>query len=305
MLIMYNNFMETNKLTIKDSSISFFVGFLLCQLSVVFVTCIGLFITTIANIDTSNLDLFLNTSYGYLICVLAMDLTMLAVFFFMNRKKENSLIAKPSAKKIFMYIGIAILSFFCLYPLITCIDSLLTHFGFSLNTIPYELNTTNYLVSLISLVVLPAICEELLFRGLIFKGLKRYGKIFSIVISAVMFSIYHMSLDQTVYPLLIGLLLGVIMYYENNILYCIAIHLTNNFLSLTLSYLNVPLMYQHWTYILIAIVLATVFITLVLYFTIKNHKNHPKESINAEGKIYFYVSIIIMLILWIITNCSK
>lgn len=152
------------------------------------------------------------------------------------------------------------------------------------------------------MVIAPAICEELLFRGIIFKGLQKHGKVLSITISALMFSLFHMSISQTVYPILMGMLLAVIMYYENNIYYCIAVHLTNNFLSLTLSYFKINLIFNHWTYILLAIILLAVFLTLILTFTIKNNKNSEKQPISKTNLIILLSSLAIMILFWILVN---
>lgn len=294
--------MDEKKLTIKDSSVAFLSAFLISQLAIVFVTIITIIICNIAGLGSESYQTFFNTSYGYLILASVMYLVIASVFFFINRKSDNKIISKPSWKKFFFYIFIAIISFLALYPIITCIDTLLADLGISLNTLPYELNTSGYLVSLLSVVILPAVVEELLFRGLIFKGLKPYGKVFSVTISALIFSLYHMSIDQLIYPFLIGLLLGVIMYKENNILYCIAIHFTNNFLSLTLSYLNINLSYNHWTYILIAIILLIAFVSIILYFTLKSRKEESKEKISSEGKAYFSICLTILVIIFILSS---
>lgn len=294
--------MERKPLTIKDSSVAFLSAFLISQLAIVFVTIFAIIICNIAGLGSESYQTFFNTSYGYLILASVMYLVIALVFFFINRKSDNKIISKSSGKKILFYILIAIISFLALYPIITCIDTLLVNLGISLNTLPYELNTSGYLVSLLSVVILPAIVEELLFRGLIFKGLKPYGKVFSISISALIFSLYHISIDQTIYPFLIGLLLGVIMYKENNILYCIVVHFTNNLLSLTLSYLNINLSFNHWTYILIAIILLIAFISIVLYFTLKGRKEEPKEKITTDGKAYFSICLTILAIIFILSS---
>ena len=294
--------MERKPLTIKDSSVAFLSAFLISQLAIVFVTILAIIICNIAGLGSESYQTFFNTSYGYLILASVMYLVIALVFFFINRKSDNKIISKSSGKKILFYILIAIISFLALYPIITCIDTLLVNLGISLNTLPYELNTSGYLVSLLSVVILPAIVEELLFRGLIFKGLKPYGKVFSISISALIFSLYHISIDQTIYPFLIGLLLGVIMYKENNILYCIVVHFTNNLLSLTLSYLNINLSFNHWTYILIAIILLIAFVSIVLYFTLKGRKEEPKEEITTDGKAYFSICLTILAIIFILSS---
>ena len=187
-----------------------------------------------------------------------------------------------------------------LYPIVICADSLLIKCGISLNSIPYTLDTKNYILSIFSLVIAPAICEELLFRGLIFKGLKRHGKAFSIIITAVMFTIFHLSISQTVYPLLMGLLLSFVMYRENNIIYCILIHMINNFISLTLSYAGVSLIFNHWTYIMLAIVLAVIFISILLICILKDNKK--EDPIDRSGKIFLVCSLIIMSIIWLLNN---
>ena len=294
--------MQEKKLTAIDSSLSFFIGFLLTQISALLVMFIGYFICVIANIELDMLQPFFNTAFGYLLLVIAMDIVMFLIFWFYNKRTDEKFVSKPSVKKIFIYILLAILSFFMLYPIVNCFDSWLVSIGVSLNTIPYELNTANYFISLLSLVIFPAISEELLFRGIIFKGLKRYGKIFSITISSLMFTIFHLSISQTIYPLLFGLMLGVIMYYEDNILYCITAHMTNNFLSLTLSYFNVSLSYNHWSYILIAFILLIVFVTIVLYFTIRKAKSSEKIKLNSKELTYLIGSLIIMLIIWLLNN---
>ena len=292
--------MEEKKLTVKDSSLAFFVGFLLCQLSVVVATCIGLIIAKIFKFSTNQFELFLNTGLGYFILTLFLDLTMIAIFLFFNKNKTNKIFKKITTKKVLFYILVAVASFATLYPIIICIDSLLIRLNITSNTIPYALTTKNYFISILSLVILPAICEELLFRGIIFKGLKQHGKIFSVCITAIMFSIFHMSTTQTVYPLLMGLLLSVIMFYEDNIYYCIIVHTVNNFISLTVSYFNLKLFFNHWSYIILAIVLAGLFIATLTYFIIKNHKNNEKQPLLKNDKYYIIFSIAIMLLIWLV-----
>ena len=294
--------MKEHKLTIKDSALSFLLGFLLCQLGVIVATCITFIIFKISGSNMDLFESFFNSAIGYLISALALYLVMLLIFFYFNKAKENQIGKRPQIKKLLLYITIAIISFFSLYPIIVCVDSLLIKCGIKISSIPYDLTTKNYFISLLSLVIAPAICEELLFRGIIFKGLKKHGQAFAIILTSVMFTLFHMSISQTVYPLLMGLLLSVIMFYENNIYYCIAVHLTNNFLSLTLSYFKVNLIFQHWTYILLAIFLFIAFTSVTIYLTFRKNKTHEKEKVSKEEKSYLLVVLITMIILWFSIN---
>lgn len=291
--------MEKIKLTANDSSIAFAGGFLICQLAVVFATIIAGVIAKIVNFE--EIELFLQTASGYLILSFAMYGAMLFSFFLFNKNKENKILSKPNPIKIIVYILISIVAFFVLYPIVNCADSLISKLGIKLNTISYNLTTANYFISIISLVLLPAICEELLFRGLIFKGLKPYGKTLSIMLTSVMFAIYHMSISQLVYPILFGCLLTAVMYKENNILYCILMHTVNNFIALTFSYLNINLVFNHWTYILLAIILTLFFIVALILFICKI-KTEEKQKFTTSNKKYLIISSVGMIILWIILN---
>lgn len=293
--------MEDKNLTVKDSSLAFLGGFILCQIAIVAATSIGLIIAKICKFNLTEFELFLNTGLGYLILTLVLDLTILAVCFFFKKKKTLNIFAKPKPIKLLIYVCVALITFILLYPIVTVCDSLLYKIGITPNIIPYTLTKKNYFISILSLVILPAVCEELLFRGIIYNGLKKHGKTFSIILTGLMFSIFHMSLTQTVYPLLMGILLSVIMFYENNIYYCITVHLISNFTSLTLSYFDINLMFNHWTYILLAILLAILFTFVILFLTLKNSKNQYKQPITRQDKTYLTTVMSIMLFLWIIS----
>ncbi|MBR2969653.1 MAG: CPBP family intramembrane metalloprotease [Clostridia bacterium] len=297
--------MEELKLTVKDSSLSFVVGFIFCQFAALIVTTLIFFFITLLGLPLDQSEAFITSAWGYLFSTIGLDGALLAIFLFFNKNKNNSILHKPTIKKSILYILLAILSFFALYPIITIIDIEIIKLGFKPSSLPYDLNTTNYFISIVSLVILPAIMEELLFRGIIARGLKKHGKTFSIIISAIMFSIFHMSISQTIYPLLIGLVLAVVMYNEENIIYPILIHATNNLLSLTLQYFELPLYFDHWTYILIAVVLAVIFLSTVIYFMIKGNKNSKQIKLSTKDKIFLTISLVFMIIIWIAYNIAN
>lgn len=71
------------------------------------------------------------------------------------------------------------------------------------------------------------ITEELIFRGFLLKGLKKYGKGIAIVTSAVLFGVFHANLVQSVFAFAIGLVLGYVAM-EYSICWAIALHFINN-----------------------------------------------------------------------------
>jgi membrane protease YdiL (CAAX protease family) len=86
-------------------------------------------------------------------------------------------------------------------------------------------------------IVAPVV-EELIFRGLILHGLRRnYNAIVAVIISALLFALFHLNPWQFPATFVLGLLLGWIMIRTNNILLAIIGHSINNLLVLlTITY---------------------------------------------------------------------
>ena len=86
------------------------------------------------------------------------------------------------------------------------------------------------------MAVVPAICEELAFRGFIFGGLVRGGsKVRAVLVTAAMFGISHGILQQSISASLMGVLLGWVTLKTGSVLPCILVHVTNNALSVSLE----------------------------------------------------------------------
>lgn len=83
---------------------------------------------------------------------------------------------------------------------------------------------------------IPAICEELAFRGFIFGGLVRQGgRLRAVVVTALLFGISHGFLQQSIAASFMGVLLGWIALRTGSVLPCILVHFTNNALSVSMS----------------------------------------------------------------------
>lgn len=81
--------------------------------------------------------------------------------------------------------------------------------------------------------VVAPIVEELIFRGLILQGFRRnYNSVTAVVLSALLFALFHLNPWQFPATFVLGLLLGWIMLRTNNILLAILGHSINNFLVL-------------------------------------------------------------------------
>lgn len=89
------------------------------------------------------------------------------------------------------------------------------------------------LVIFMQVVIIGPIVEELLFRGILLKGLlnKYFNKpIKAIVYSSIIFAFMHFNLAQGIAAFGGAIILGLIYYYTRSIKLCIIIHFINNFL---------------------------------------------------------------------------
>ena len=82
---------------------------------------------------------------------------------------------------------------------------------------------------LIVIALTPAICEELAFRGFILSGLARGGRLgIAIIISSMMFGIFHVIPQQAFNAALVGLIIGLIAVESRSIFPAMLFHFTSN-----------------------------------------------------------------------------
>lgn len=96
------------------------------------------------------------------------------------------------------------------------------------NPLP-DINNFNELLSgIIVIAVSPAICEEVMARGVIMRGYERFGKKTALVVSALLFSLMHRNIQSLVSIFIIGLILGYVVYRTNSIFAGMIVHFINN-----------------------------------------------------------------------------
>jgi sodium transport system permease protein len=87
--------------------------------------------------------------------------------------------------------------------------------------------------------ITPAVCEEVVFRGFILSGLRRFGQWPAIVISSLFFGLLHPSIYQFLPTFLLGLLLGWLVWVSGSVLCSIIVHALSNGVIATLVHLSV------------------------------------------------------------------
>lgn len=98
----------------------------------------------------------------------------------------------------------------------------------------------NLFINLFYLALLPAISEELFFRGIIQKFAYSFTKrpYISILISGLVFALMHFSIYEFIPIFLAGLLLAWVYYISSSIYLCILLHFLNNGIQVVMVYLG-------------------------------------------------------------------
>ena len=76
--------------------------------------------------------------------------------------------------------------------------------------------------------------EEFIFRGVLLKKARRFGDRTAVVFCAVMFGLMHGNLNQCLYAVVIGLILGYVAVRTNRIFYNVLLHMAVNSFSMVL-----------------------------------------------------------------------
>ena len=90
-------------------------------------------------------------------------------------------------------------------------------------------------VAAVSLSVLPALCEEFAFRGIVMGILSRGGECFAIISSALFFALLHQNIGAVLFAFGAGLVLGEVRRISGRLLPCIIVHFLNNIFALALN----------------------------------------------------------------------
>ncbi|MGZ8558670.1 MAG: CPBP family glutamic-type intramembrane protease [Chitinophagaceae bacterium] len=118
-------------------------------------------------------------------------------------------------------------------------DSLEEEYNRQVSAIISLKNSKEYLIALIIMAFLPALCEEALFRG----GLQNFltrgtnSPWFSIIVVSILFSLAHFSFYGFLSRFFLGVVLGALFHYSGKLWLSILAHFINNALAITMLYI--------------------------------------------------------------------
>lgn len=131
---------------------------------------------------------------------------------------------KPSTMALLVIFTITIT------PVMSFINSLSLLFADSVitETITGITSNSTVLVSFLAIAILPAIFEEVAFRGVFYSEYSSISPRKAILLSGLMFGMLHMNLNQFMYAAAMGMVMALIVEATDSILSTMIIHLINN-----------------------------------------------------------------------------
>ncbi len=92
--------------------------------------------------------------------------------------------------------------------------------------------------AVIALALLPALCEELVYRGIVFSGFRNTSLKTAVLMNALLFGLMHLNLQQFFYAFAMGLVFALLRYRTGSIFYPFVCHAGINTLQISAYYLT-------------------------------------------------------------------
>lgn len=98
--------------------------------------------------------------------------------------------------------------------------------------------STNPAIGILCIALIPAICEELLFRGFLLSSVKKWKPWIAVTVTGVLFGAAHLSVYRFLPIALLGILLAYIDLKTDSLFLGMLFHFFNNLISVVTLYLN-------------------------------------------------------------------
>ena len=174
-------------------------------------------------------DIFIGTIVTQL---LTLATPLLLAWYMKSDKKELFSLKKPQLSvlpgSILLYIG----TYLLVLVAGAALSVLFPESAQNVNTTFDEIMSHSFLAVVLVVAGMPAIGEELLFRGLTLGSLSnKYKAVWAILVSALIFGAFHGSLVKLLPTAMLGACFAYIVYKGGSIYITMALHFLNNFVS--------------------------------------------------------------------------
>ena len=280
-------------------------------------------VLVISLVSASNIPILTDSNITVILVAICNYVLPLPIFLYLMNKFESSEIEKESVdlKTFIKYIAITI-TLMLIGNLIGII--LTTIIGGAIqseisNPVENLINSTNIWLNLALISIIGPIFEEILFRKILIDKTIKYGARISIIISALLFGLFHGNVNQFFYAFLMGGVFAYVYIKTVKIIYPIILHLIVNLMGSVISLKLIQSISNLYSgsinlfdasfviiYVIIILILVTIGLILLLtkFKTAKfkgsktkiNLKKPFKTSLINVGMICFIIFYLIQII---------
>ena len=180
--------------------------------------------------------------------------------------------------------------------------------GFKLTSPDFSTPTdiTDRILYVLAIAVIPALAEELSIRGCILQPLRRYGDMFAILASSMIFAVLHGNLIQAPFAFIAGIGLGYICCITGSLWPGIIVHFINNAYSCAEEFITADVTDEKLQYIILnglqaAFIGAGIVGAIAFFVALKGRKPEPSHTvIRGKEKAAAFILNIPMIIALII-----
>ena len=234
-----------NYFTFNNASKSYINLYIYMAIAVISFAIFALFGAAIFNVDYKTFKEFPLVSFLYDMLTAISFFAVVVVL--IKKEKINYPYALKLQKRVdpSKTLAVVVLSFTCVFlfsGVVNLLEFGLFKMGYTIKTeLPFFISSSNeLLIGIFLMALLPAVVEELVFRGIILNGFRtKFTNKQAVFFSALLFMLMHSNLQQTVYQLALGIIFGSIVIVSGNILYSIILHFMNNVIVVISNYIYV------------------------------------------------------------------
>lgn len=236
----------------------------------------------------------------YLISPLA--ILLLTIWYFAWTKKSfKRAVTKQKCHPKYYFIAILLqIGLLSLSELNALFLSWLESFGYKPPPVPLPSMDGFGLVGvLIAIAVLPAVFEEIFFRGILLDGCKVFGEVGAVLLCGGLFALYHQSPAQTMYQFCCGAAFALVALKSGSIVPTAISHFLNNALILVLTKFGIA---NFPTPVLIAVLCVSVpclIGSLVYLISFDRKKQDEKTGTKKQFLLGALGGIVICALVWI------
>lgn len=190
--------------------------------------------------------------------------------------------------------------------------------------LPIPETTGMFILSLFLFAITPGICEEIMFRGVMLSGYERIGPKKAIVITGLLFGLFHFDIQNLLGPAFLGMLFAYMVYKTGSIYTSMIAHTVNNSIALIilkaagslegsqeiLENPDLPVIPETFALLaaFVVITILAISASVVVYFLLKSLSKTGKENyslrenIKSEKITFIHIiPIIVVVIIFIVS----